>query len=42
MDTALIVGVGVIAGLLVAVVQTFVFCLLSTAYISMAVAEEEH
>jgi F-type H+-transporting ATPase subunit a len=31
-----------ILGLLVAVVQTFVFCLLSTAYIAMAVAEEEH
>jgi len=31
-----------VLGLLVAVVQTFVFCLLSVAYISMAVAEEEH
>jgi len=31
-----------ILGLLVAVVQTFVFCLLTTAYITMAVAEEEH
>ena len=31
-----------ILGLLVAVVQTFVFCLLTTTYISMAVAEEEH
>lgn len=29
-------------GFLVAVVQTFVFCLLAVAYISMAVAEEEH
>jgi len=31
-----------VLGLLVAVVQTFVFCLLSTAYIAMAVADEEH
>ena len=31
-----------VLGLLVAVVQTFVFCLLSVAYISMAVAEEDH
>lgn len=29
-------------GVLVAVIQTLVFCLLSTVYISMAVADEEH
>ncbi|WP_372663006.1 IclR family transcriptional regulator C-terminal domain-containing protein, partial [Hydrogenophaga sp.] len=29
-------------GILVCVVQTVVFCLLSTVYISMAIAQEEH
>ncbi len=32
----------VLLGLLVSVVQTLVFCILSTVYISLAVAEEEH
>ena len=32
----------VLLGLLVSIVQTLVFCILSTVYISLAVAEEEH
>ncbi len=32
----------ILLGLLVSVVQTLVFCILSTVYISLAVAEEEH
>jgi F-type H+-transporting ATPase subunit a len=31
-----------VLGMLVVVVQTLVFCLLSMVYISMAVAHEEH
>lgn len=32
----------VLLGLLVSIVQTLVFCILSTVYLSLAVAEEEH